>query len=515
MSDADHTRAESDHSRAEEDHASIADKVSQEELAAAIEPLASKDGYYGGMTVGSAENLVGRGSVEAKYSGVRTSAGQEDIGSGSAQIVRLKGNSVKFNQLVSVDFAQAFNSEKVSITKIGNKVDAEVLEGGKGYTMGIRYYAGAGIFPYAYGHIYLMIVTILCSKSARWRFENRDNSNLIYVEGNKKNRCGFFMTATNQNQGFTNGPIVKSEDDLSVGDTYSLEDANYYDLTAIFGPGNEPETVEDFEAWLAENVGVRDCYPYTQPTIINNAATGIRTRGFNLYNNATGKAYLPGTYSDYPHEYEICGTFTSISYTDINGKTYVPELTDGRFFNVDAPGELTVVGGNATDTLVHLVWSGWRNEGEPDYVYEPYWESLLPLNITTLTGKLNGEGNSVTIVPNGLAKVGDVADYGIVENGMLTKIVKCIGVRAYQSGDENDSSVLTDNTDTYYVLSTPQVYVLDTPISMNYRVDDFGTEQAEPAYTDTLTAPFVYDVQYAMNAVDTIRRLIEKNRTIL
>ena len=62
----------------------------------------------------------------------------------------------------------------------------------------------------------------------------------------------------------------------------------------------------------------------------------------------------------------------------------------------------------------------------------------------------------------------------------------------------------------YYEIATPEEYILDAEQPMNYRVDDFSTEMELPQNDDEpVTAPIRYDVQYAMNAVDTLRRLPE------
>lgn len=46
------------------------------------------------------------------------------------------------------------------------------------------------------------------------------------------------------------------------------------------------------------------------------------------------------------------------------------------------------------------------------------------------------------------------------------------------------------------------------PFNLGYRVDDFGTEERLPVDTSSVvTSPIDYEVQYAMNAVDTLRRL--------
>ena len=47
-------------------------------------------------------------------------------------------------------------------------------------------------------------------------------------------------------------------------------------------------------------------------------------------------------------------------------------------------------------------------------------------DVTTLTGKLNGSGNSVVVFPDGLKKAGDVQDEIFVENGVV-KAIKRVG----------------------------------------------------------------------------------------
>jgi hypothetical protein len=76
----------------------------------------------------------------------------------------------------------------------------------------------------------------------------------------------------------------------------------------------------------------------------------------------------------------------------------------------------------------------------------------------------------------------------------------------YSDADTFEAAM--DGVELLYELATPVEYTLDEPIYMGYRVDDFGTEERLPADTASeVQAPIYYDVQYAMNAVDTIRRL--------
>ena len=60
----------------------------------------------------------------------------------------------------------------------------------------------------------------------------------------------------------------------------------------------------------------------------------------------------------------------------------------------------------------------------------------------------------------------------------------------------------------YYELATPVTKELATPVPASYYVNDFGTEEWQPANTaDPYTAPCNLEIAYAMDAVDTLRRL--------
>ena len=385
-----------------------ADKTELEAIAEEVAKKANVEGYYGGLTAGSAENLVGRGSVEAEIQGIRTSAGQEDIGTGAAIIREVRGKSLVWNQMRHSE-VYAFKPNTASLDISDNDIVV------------ISNYNGTGNDPIAiYSNATITSGHNMC---VTFDFSIRtggDGITGVIMEG-FAGSTGTNPTAVPVISGNHYGTIVtpivskdraflKTSGKKAVGDVWVFSNWNIFDLTLMFGAGNEPATVEEFERMFP-----LPYYEDNEGTIINNEATGLRTRGFNLYNPVTGKAVLPGKYSDYPYEYEICGAFTSISFEDYAGNVSTPELSDGRFFNVDAPGVLTVVGGNATDTCVHLVWSGWRNYGQPDYVFEPYWENTLQLNLKAITGKLNGEGESVVIFPGGMRGVGPIYDRLIVD----------------------------------------------------------------------------------------------------
>ena len=131
------------------------------------------------------------------------------------------------------------------------------------------------------------------------------------------------------------------------------------------------------------------------------------------------------------------------------------------------------------------------------------WTKTQTMPITTLTGKLNGAGNSVTIFSDGLKKVGNVQDEIFVDNGVV-KAIKRVGSRAYESGDESDTSVITDgSTTTFYVLTTPETYVLDPITDFVW----YGINGGQEVLADTLpwyvsgqgTDNLVVDAMYGEN----------------
>lgn len=68
-----------------------------------------------------------------------------------------------------------------------------------------------------------------------------------------------------------------------------------------------------------------------------------------------------------------------------------------------------------TGSLVPVKIAGMRSTGSG-------WTADTPFDITQLTGKLNGTGNSVVIFPDGMKMVGNVYDEIKVENGVLKAI---------------------------------------------------------------------------------------------
>ena len=285
--------------------------------------------------------------------------------------------------------------------------------------------------------------------------------------------------------------------------------------------------------------------------LLHNIATALRAIGYNRYNPVTGKAYLLAGIKT-----QVCGTFTSLN---IDGTAVT--LDAGGYFTPAEDCELTVVGGNAVDTDVHFSWSGYRDYGQADYLWEPYTESTLELDIASAfpTGmKSIGDACDELTETASLRRIGSV-DLGSLDwtyaDGIFSASVtgKAAGVSnllcgpyavgsgsgslangqicgdastatvylrddshliAHEEGEGEESETTytgdiaglkaaLDGKALVFVLATPVSETLAEPLSLSYPADDFGSEERVSANS----VPLVCDIRYALNARDILRKL--------
>lgn len=361
-----------------------------------IDDVALVDGVYEGMTVGNAEQLVSKVFTEEKVPYLfRTSGGSVDISNREEDTI--VGGTVVWNQLMQNALLDAYNANGITISYADG---VYTLSGQATQDISIRL---AYIDNLINGHVYFR----------GYRFGSGSTFYLLgRGDGIRRSYYSQIGRATADAEiGSMTFSVLNGADVNGVKFTL-----NAFDLTQMFG-----STIADYIYTLEQaNAGAgvawfkklfpKDYYEYNPGELLS--VEGLESHdmvGFNAYDEETEEAKLLGGY-----QYEITGTYTSVSYVDINGDSETLAITDGKFTPTNN-GTLTVVGGN--NVCVHLVWGGSRN-GE----YEEFKKYSYPLDSSlTLRGipKLD-ENNNLYYDGDTYESDGTVTrKYGIVDLGTL------------------------------------------------------------------------------------------------
>lgn len=462
-----------------------------------LENKADKTEYYPDMAVGIADNLRGRGEAKEEIYTYRPSAGASNSISeeGVATIKRIKGNTIVWNQLADIsnllriDFSENTDVYSLSIGRFNKAI--KITEGHK--------YIGTGYVetnintPVSFGISGSMKEGVIITSSGTGYYGKifeavRDKTSDMLFVNNYKGQRGFLQ-----------------------GDYISCT-LNFFDLTQMFGAGNEPTTVEEFKALFPKAY-----YEYNGGELVSMTSNGLFTNGFNQWdekwvlgefqngslisgNRICSKNFIKIV----PNQVYAANRSLLISLYD-SEKNFIPYDGNGDFpayrnlldFNLDVirEGKFPIEAEfikfrlystyNSTtyenDACINLSHSGVR-DGE----YEPYEEHTQDLS------------EIARYFPDGMRSVG-----GAFDEINEREAVQRVGQRAYAEGDNDNPAVMTDGVNTIYPLDTPIVTPMSArAINLNYPVWDWGTERA---VSDVPSAPFRADIIYGFNAVDTIR----------
>lgn len=485
-------------------------------------------------TTSFAKDLTGVLEATPEEFTFRPSAGDKSIRDESAVIRRIKGNTIVWGQLAD-------------ITKVRTTGAPYIMETGDGW-FSIQKDLSNPDTSYCYvnmdkqyaipSHIYLLSQEIEVSG-----IETSDDycfavaydftpSSGVYYRQNGKNLFAKILTKLDttafQFFYYAYGKAKLKASNLQC-----------FDLTSLFGAGNEPATYEEFKAIYP------DIYPYCEPEIRNMRATAIETVGFNLYDGNYAKLIGGKTYY--------------IGGTDIGTLTFTPngttaseviELGDDRAYTPISSGKLSSTG---ADICVHFQHSGIKDGECADYVEHmldiPEIAKYFPDGMNGI-GKVYDEINSENAVMRfGRVDLGTLAWeesshkglYGVtISNGKEQKKVNVITHKYPYGGDKlgvadtsfEDKSLfnyynttnlqnalriyIKDTTYSdvnafkaamsgvylYYELAEPIVMPIIEPIQLAYDVEDFGTERA---ISPEDSAPFRADIVYQFNAEGRIR----------
>ena len=348
---------------------------------------ASIDGRYPEMSVGFADDLVGRGeSVPAEFS-FRASGGKS-IKDGTARVKRLKGNSVVWNQKLIRDNETTLG---ITTTWVDN---IATLSGTATSTYAEITDSRVPIFN---GHKYLVEGWVVSNPNGLsfglGLFNNIPEQ--LQFDSSTAYKAGVFICNGNYRSGFGVNRFGGAGTDL----TGLQLKARVTDLTQMFEAGNEPTTIEEFNA---RKPIVEDEYAYNEGEVIHMTAEGIKSVGDNAWDeewelgniNSSGLIdsdsrirsknftrvipnetyYFHGVYGYGIFFYDADKNYVTTLYVN-NNKLQIPSNAVYLKFNFPADYGVTYKG----DYMISLVHSGWKQD--TDAAYQPYWEDTLPLPI--------------------------------------------------------------------------------------------------------------------------------------
>lgn len=507
----------------------LAKEINEELLRKLMESKADTDGYYPQMRVGLSDNLYSPDGVvdEIPYT-FRETAGTLNVETGNAEIQSVRGNTIGWNQLnENID-----SKTTIGVTVTNNGDGTLVINGTStntvDYTMTISKYN----FPTIKNHKYLYINNFVKNIPT-----NISNSG-VYIfglEGFIDN--GIMIT---ESKGIERAVLIS----ISAQATYNnmIITPQVFDLTLIFGAGNEPTTVEEFRAMFPNPY-----YEYNPGELKSVNVTGIKTVGFNAFDGTSAKVlggksyYVNGTYDTLTFATELGGEETTISLVDnlftptSNGYVYATNVSE--------------------DFCINLSHTGYKNG-----THEPYWtETRYIANALEL--------RSAGSVYDELTKDKKITRVGVVDLGTLTWSKNTntyastetetfyfwtayfdggqkantgnLKIKSYKPGIQSNTSGSTwenkvvatsgnvyvgvhiTNTefDTYTAEQVKEAlsgvilnYELDEPVeeplplqNLTYKVDDFGTE--EWLQTSDIPVPVAHSTLYMRNLRDDVRTL--------
>ena len=374
-----------------------------------LEDTAVRTGSYdASVSVGLADNLRGDAIVSAEFYKHKT-GGTQSVGSGIATIKEVRGKSIVWNQTIEANETRTDRFVDYGFTATSLRTGMIAFSGTANRTNYLIPIIRKRI-DIVSGHVYY----VKCTKNNSVPFFVDGFIDIWSADGKP------FVRRTDKNT--TPAPALSIVKDTSYDDVLEFM---LIDLTLMFGAGNEPTTVAEFE-----KIYPLEYYDYNAGEIIPFAAQNLVTTGKNQYNPATGKANLLGGQT-----YQLLGTYTSAT---IDGVAVT--LDSNNCFTTTKDCVLEITGGNDTDTIVALY------NGE-NVTYEPYEKHILPLDPSQWRDK---QGNLV-FPYGGMHGVGTAYDYAKVDtDGYIRKAMRCFGQVDLGSLNYNRTAV-TLSTNYYYV----------------------------------------------------------------
>ena len=399
--------------------------------------------------------------------------------SGYATIEQIEGNTVKFNQLVDTGIYANVLPYSSAVTEVSVNSDNEI-EVKTIATAGASYSRGFKTSPFSslsniVGHKYLL----LCESKSSAQYSYSSDSALMGVTSpftivdytaNRWCTTGTIITAVNTNNSF----ILRVSEQPSVGSYFYFRNFQLFDLTRIFGAGNEPTTVADFEAWMAQNIGTLPYYDYNAGELLSVKMSGMQTQDSSQQTLDT-----------------IALDVTTI--TGINTVTNVREVIfPTGMKQADYAGTVKDTLDLRSDTAT--VRCGIKDLGTCQFMYNSSYEYFETTSV--IIGEINDRAANFIInspyfndgynsTSSTMSNAPNYACYKRLQNGRLF-------LKNTNYSDPTAFKTAMNGIEIIYELATPITYTdlqdgNGNPLNPRYKVEQGGTEQVLPVNTSTPT----------------------------
>lgn len=431
--------------------ASIATQINN--LRKKVDLKSFADGYYESMRVGTADNLTSKGDTTEEVIMSRRAGGDNQIEDGSASIKRIKGYSLVINQQVeNRDF-----SNQITDTREFLSLYIQAL---KTATSGNIIYSER-----VYGPQWCTAIKTIPSETSTIKINHN---------GAKQN-ITFYTKKADALKGHSIlfRAYINSADPTVV-DGLRLSNMMLFDLTRMFGSGNEPSTPEDFAKRLGySSIDDVPYIPYNEGEIVSSFAEGINTT------DTEGKV----------SERKWSETL----------KKYFP---DGLKSAGSAYDEMTPTKAVKRIEMLNLGEIEWSQGGSGD---KTSWVS----ETFNLKGKAVTAPTTELISPIRCAKyITDSANH--VEKQTTDKTIALNGGywiyiydSAYKTATPEQFKQSLQGVMLYYEMATPEETTYDE-LNLTEQVAEGGTEEAIITEGKTST-PLRADIVYPIDAYNTIK----------
>lgn len=486
-----------------------------------LDNFAKIDGYYASLTAGAAENLVGRGSVPASFLR-RTTGGTADVGTGSAKIAKLMGNSIVWNQLVGAEttsvtipsghkyasFIMTGEGDEAALVKSLGTSDGTAIATDPStdnvFDLTIMFGAGKGpstiaeftaLFPldnYAYeaGKVLPFAAEKLVTTGFnQWDEEMEIGVGINQTTGQRDTSVSGANSSKNYIGVFPGKVYYFKAPNNLLAWRYFMYDANYTYLGTDTALCNSGMTIPNNVYYLKFQV---------------DKATYGTTYNHDICINLSWSGYRNGEYEPYElHE----AIFDPANWEDADGNKIFPY---GGMHGVGTARDF------ATPDTDGFIRKATRIMGRVDLGtlsfsldLEGYWGAAI-----TSIGMVDKESGSVVPDFAICSKYLPSSRLTLSSKNKVFGFYKAIQIRimddAFNGYTGEQVSAALSGVYLYYELATPVETELAEPVAASYYANDFGTEEWQPANgAEPYTAPCELAIAYAMNAVDTLRRLPE------